>query len=103
MSNPEPAPESIQTSSDFTAWSREYTTAQTPKPKAPEMIEALEFLLVREQSYACATAQLNGGAFDLQRLRRIAALEAARDTMIRMRDNFSDFPDKVKKAIVGAK
>jgi len=66
------------------------------------MIEALDHFWANEGAYARATALCNGGAFDMARLRRVAALEAARDTLERLACVFEDLSPKMKKAILGA-
>lgn len=87
--------------SDLPEWLTAYADAKQPRVKSSEMIEALDAQWAREGMSARAVAAINGGEFSKEHLRRIAALEAARDTMERLAQVFDDLSPKIRKAILG--
>lgn len=64
------------------------------------MISALDSQWAREGMSARAVAQING-QFNMEHLRRIAALEVARDTLERLASVFDSLPAKARKEILG--
>lgn len=87
--------------SDYSAWSVAISAARSPRIKSAEMIAALDTQWHREGMSARAAALCNGGEFNTAHLRRIVALEQARDTLERVAGVFVDLPPKIKKAILG--
>lgn len=87
--------------SDFSAWNSAYSEAKHPRIKSAEMIAALDTQWARECASARATALVNEGQFNAEHLRRIAALELARDTLERLAGVFDDLPAKARKEILG--
>lgn len=86
--------------SDLEAWSAPYAAARHPRIKSAEMIAALDSQWAREGMSARAVAQING-QFNMEHLRRIAALEVARDTLERLASVFDSLPAKARKEILG--
>lgn len=95
------AASSIHGPSDIEAWDRSYAAARHPRIKSAEMIAALDTQWAREGMSARAVAQINDGEFNMAHLRRIAALELARDTLERLAFVFDDLPAKARKEILG--
>lgn len=92
--------EPVPAGSDFDAWNSAYAAARHPRIKSAEMIAALDSQWAREGMSARAVAQING-EFNKDHLRRIAALEVARDTLERLAGVFDQLPPKIKKEILG--
>lgn len=82
-------------------WNSAWRAAKAPRPKSAEILEALDFILENEKSYARATALHRGGLHDADRLRRVAAAEEGAHTLERLAAVFEDLPAKLKKAILG--
>ncbi len=95
--------ESSPTPSNYLAWLSAYTTAQVPIPKSREVIEALEHVLVYGHGNARATAAVNGGVFDEAVMRRLAAVEVAKDTFQRIAAGWDDLSDHARAVILGTK
>lgn len=85
--------------SDFSAWSAAYAAARHPRIEPAEIIAALDSQWAREGMSARAVAQING-EFNMEHLRRIAALEVARDTLERLAALFDSLPAKAKRYLL---
>ena len=83
------------------SWSGAYEAARVPAPKAHEMIDALKHMLVYGHGNASATAAVNGGVYDPETMRRLAALEAAKGVLERIADKWTDLPEWVRDIVLG--
>ena len=83
------------------SWSGAYSAAQVPAPKAAEMIEALEHMIIYGHGNASATAAMNGGVYDAEVMRRLAAVEAAKGVLQRIAGKWGDLPQWVRDVILG--
>jgi hypothetical protein len=83
------------------SWSAAYAAAEIPAPKAAEMIEALEHVVIYGHGNASATAAVNGGVYDAQTMRRLAAVEAAKGVLQRIAEKWGDLPEWVRGVILG--
>lgn len=96
-----PEPSAPVTTINYGMWSAEYTKAQLPAPKAAEMIEAIEHVVINGQASARATAAVNAGVFDPGVLRRLAALEATEGVLKRIANKWGDLPQWVRDVVLG--
>lgn len=83
------------------AWHAAYGAACSTVVKTPEMALALDYILIRERGSARAVAFLNGGEYNGEHLRRIAAVEAARDAIVRIRESWGRFGEATQRIIAG--